>query len=52
MYHFDIDRLAIEAVETSDDSPGLISRHKAKRIKNAIEVSGGKVGRIGDDKEL
>lgn len=52
VYRLDIDSLAIEAVETSGESPGWISRHKARLVKSGIMVIGGKIGSIMGDKEL
>jgi hypothetical protein len=43
VFRLDIETLAIVPVETAGDSPGWISRHKAKLVGNSIELSGGKV---------
>ena len=51
VYRLDVNRLAIEPVETFGESPGWIGNHKAKRIGNGIEVTGGKVCGHGDGKE-
>lgn len=43
VYRLSIDSFAMEKVETSGESPGWISRHRAKLFGNRIEISGGKV---------
>ena len=51
VYRLSIDTLAIEAVETSGDAPGWITRHKAKLVGNRIEVAGGKLNGFSEGKE-
>lgn len=51
VYRLNVNTLAIESMETSGESPGWISRHRARRIGNAIEVTGGKVCGFADGEE-
>jgi ankyrin repeat protein len=51
VYRLSTDTWAIERVETTGESPGWISRHKADLVGGKIEVGGGKVCRFTDGKE-
>jgi hypothetical protein len=42
----------MQPVETTGAPPGWIHRHRAKLIGSAIEVTGGKICRLIDGKEI
>lgn len=52
VYRLDVDTLRIEPVETTGESPGWISKHRARLVGNNIEVTGGKVSAIVEGKEV
>ena len=52
VYCLDTDTLQISRIETSDDQPGWISKHRAVLMgSHEIRVWGGKIGRVTNDKE-
>lgn len=51
VYRLNTDTLTIEPVETTGSCPGWIHRHRAQLVENLIEVTGGKVCRVIDEKE-
>jgi hypothetical protein len=51
VYRLDVTNLAIESVATIGESPGWISRHKARLVGSGIQVVGGKVCTLVDGQE-